>query len=149
MLVSRFPSALVPRNVPAVLNAIAFLSLAALSSAAMPAVAVPPRPVAQVVVGGTLIHVIRTSWAGHSPQQRADEVQQRLIVAMAQGPVYAKDITVAKMQDDWCVLIRGQRLFTADGLAAKQQHSAPQTLANEWAVRLRQVLPDLTQPDRK
>ena len=149
MLVSRLPSAFVPRNVPAALNALAFLSLAAFSSVAMPAAAAPPSPAAQVVVGGTLIHVIRTSWAGHSPQQRADEVQQRLIVAMAQGPVYAKDITVAKMQDDWCVLIRGKRLITADGMAAKRQHSSPQTLANEWAVRLRQVLPDLTRPDRK
>lgn len=60
--------------------------------------AAPARQAAQVVVGGTLIHTIRTAWAGHSPRQRADEVQERLTVAMAQGPIYPKDITVAKMQ---------------------------------------------------
>ena len=136
----RLPAALVPRNAPVLLNAFAFLSLAALTPAA--AHAAP----AQVVVGGTLIHTIRTSWAGHSPQQRADEVQQRLNAALGQAPIYPKDITVAKMQDDWCVLFRGRRLLTADALAAKQQHTDPATLADQWAARLRQVLPDLTRP---
>lgn len=128
-------------------NALAVLSLTAL----MPAVATaaPARKEAQVVVGGTLIHVIRTSWAGHTPQQRADEVQQRLNVALAQGPITPKDITTGQVKDDWCVLFRGRRLLTADALAAKQQHSDPATLADQWAVRLRQVLPDLTRPQGK
>ena len=132
-------------NAPAPLTALAALALTALMPAAMSA---PSRP-AQVVIGGTLIHVIRTPWAGHSPQQRADEVQQRLNAALGQGPIYPKDITVAQMQGDWCVLFRGRRLLTADALAAKRQHSDAATLAGEWAARLRQVLPDLTRPDRK
>lgn len=136
MPVHRLPRALTS------LSALALLSLAALMPVA--ATAAPARRAAQVIVGGTLIHVIRTSWAGHTPQQRADEVQQRLNAALAQGPITPKDITVAKMQDDWCVLFRGRRLLTADALAAKQQHSDAATLADEWAVRLRQVLPDLT-----
>jgi len=125
-------------------NALSVLSLVVLMPVAV--TAAPARQSAQVVVGGTLIHVIRTSWAGHTPQQRADEVQQRLNVAFAQGPITPKDITTAKVQDDWCVLFRGRRLLTADALAAKQQHSDPATLAGEWAARLRQVLPDLTRP---
>ena len=76
-------------------------------------------------------------------------MQERLTVAMAQGPIYPKDITVAKMQDDWCVLVHGRRLLTADGLAAKRQQTDPQALAEQWAVRPRQVLPELTRPDRK
>ena len=76
-------------------------------------------------------------------------MQEHLTVAMAQGPIYPKDITVAKMQDDWCVLVHGRRLLTADGLAAKRQQTDPQALAEQWAVRPRQVLPELTRPDRK
>jgi hypothetical protein len=136
----RLLAVLVPRNAPVLLNALAFLSLAALTPVAAYAAPAP------VVVGGILIHTIRTSWAGHSPQQRADEVQQRLNAALGQGPIHPRDITVAKVQDDWCVLFRGRRLLTADALAAKQQHSAPATLADQWAARLRQVLPDLTRP---
>lgn len=138
---SRLPNALAP------LSALAVLSLATLMPVA--ANAAQADKAAQVVVGGTLIHTIRTTWAGHTPQQRADEVQQRLIVAFAQGPVHPQDITVAKMQDDWCVLCRGRRLLTADALAAQQQHSTPAALAEEWAVRLRQVLPDLTRSQAK
>lgn len=141
MPIRRLPRAL------ASLPALALLSLTALVPAA--ASAAPAHAAAQVVIGGTLIHVIRTSWAGHSPQQRADEIQQRLIAAMAHGPIYPKDITVAKIQDDWCVLFRGRRLLTADALAAKQQQTDPAALAEKWAVYLRQVLPDLTRPDRK
>ncbi len=107
----RLPNALAPLSTLAVLSLIALMPFTV--SAA------PARRVAQVVVGGTLIHTIRTSWAGHSPQQRADEVQQRLIVALTQGPIHPQDITVAKVQDDWCVLFRGRRLITADALAAK------------------------------
>lgn len=135
MIVSRLP------------HTLAALSLIGLLSVGAPA-AHADTP-AQVVVGGTLIHVIRTSWGGHSPEQRADQVQQRLIPALAQGPVSAKDITVGMMQDDWCVLLRGKRFLTADPAAAQQQHSSPQSLAEHWATHLREVLPGLMQTKGK
>ena len=76
-------------------------------------------------------------------------MQEHLTVAMAQGPIYPKRHHDRQDAGDWCVLVHGRRLLTADGLAAKQQKADPQTLAEQWAVRLRQVLPDLTWPDRK
>lgn len=123
------------------------LSLIGLLCAAAP-IANADTP-AQVVIGGTLIHVIRTSWGGRSPQQRADQVQQRLIPALAQGPILPKDITVGMVQGDWCVLFHGKRLLTADPATAHDQHSSPQFLANMWAAHLRQVLPELTQDKGK
>lgn len=134
-MISRLPHALVS------LSLIGLLSVGAMAA--------PANAPAQVVIGGTLINVIRTPWAGRSPQQRADQVQQRLIPALAQGPVSPKDITVGVVQDDWCVLLRGKRFLTADGAAAKQQHSSPQSLAQHWATHLRQVLPELTRAKGK
>lgn len=128
-------------------HALASLSLIGLLSVG--ATAAPADAPAQVVIGGTLINVIRTPWAGRSPQQRADQVQQRLIPALAQGPITAKDITVGLVQSDWCVLLRGKRLLTADAAAAQQQHSSPQSLAEHWATHVREVLPELTQAKGK
>lgn len=130
---------------------ISLAALAALAAAAgtVHAAAAPANGSAKVVVGGNLIHVIRTPWGGHSPQERADTVEQRLIGAIARGPIFPKDITVGQVQDDWCVLLRGQRFLTADALTAKQQRIEPAALARHWAAHLRQVLPDLTQPYKK
>ncbi len=73
-------------------NAIVCLSLAALVPMAA---AVSAGTAKQVVVGGTFIHTLRTPWGGLSPEKRADQIQQRLIAAMALGPIVPSDITVA------------------------------------------------------
>ena len=127
----RFPNALVP------------LSLLGLLAGAAPAVRAADTTT-EAIIGGTLIHVVRTTWAGRSPQQRADQVQQRLNTALAFAPIHPKDLTVGQVQGDWCVLFRGRRFLTADSLTAQQDHSNPQALAGEWAGHLRHVLPDLT-----
>ncbi|MBV9851072.1 MAG: hypothetical protein JO250_15485 [Armatimonadetes bacterium] len=111
--------------------------------------ATPGSTLNEVLVGGTLIHRVRTSWAGHSPRQRADQMQQRLNAALAQGPMHPKDFTVGRVQGDWCVLFRGQRLVTADPLTAAQDHTSPRVLASRWATRLRRVLPELTRTKGK
>ena len=124
-------------------NTLLCLSLACLLPAAVSA-----DTAKQVVVGGTFIHTLRTPWGGLSPEKRADQVQQRLNAALAQGPIVPSDITVGQVQDDWCVLFRGKRLLTADLMTGKQEHSSPQILAAHWATHLRQVLPDLTRTKR-
>lgn len=98
----------------------------------------------EAIVGGILIHTVRTTWAGLSPEQRADKVQERLNVALGQGPIHPRDITVGQRQGDWCVLFRGRRFLTADPLTAHQDRTPPKALAARWADRLRHVLPDLT-----
>ncbi len=99
-----------------------------------------------VFVGGTPILRVRTSLAGKSPQQRAQEVQLRLNHTLSVGPVKPGDITVGQVQGDWAVLFKGKRFLTADAQTARLEHSAPEALANRWAARMRQVLPDLTRP---
>ena len=103
----------------------------------------------EAIVGGILIHRVRTTWAGLSPEQRADKVQQRLNIALGQGAIHAKDITVGQADGDWCVLFRGRRFLTADPLTAHENHAAPKALANVWAKHLQQVLPDLTRAKGK
>ena len=98
----------------------------------------------EVVLGGVLIHTIRTPWVGLSPEQRTDKVQERLNMILSRGPVHPKDITVGQVQGDWCVLYRGQRFLTADTATARQDDSQPQALATQWAAYLQRVLPPLT-----
>ena len=123
-------------------------ALVSLTLACLPALAAPAAPPAdtrtEAIIGGTLIHNVRTTWAGRSPEQRAAQVQQRLNTALGQGPIHPKDITVGQRQGDWCVLFRGKRFLTADPLTARQDHTSPEALANTWAAHLRTVLPDLT-----
>lgn len=126
-------------------NLLVCLPLAGLLAAAPAAFADAPK---QVVVGGTFIHTLRTPWGGLSPQQRADQVQIRLNKALSQGPIWPKDITVGMVQEDYCVLFRGQRLLTADPMTAKQENTSPSALANLWAAHLRDVLPGLTHSKR-
>ena len=129
-------------------NTLLPLSLAGLLACAAPAVRAADTTT-EAIIGGTLIHNVRTAWAGRSPQQRADQVQQRLNVALAQAPIHPKTSRSAQVQGDWCVLFRGRRFLTADPLTAKQDHSNPQALAAKWARHLRHVLPDLTKAKGK
>jgi hypothetical protein len=100
----------------------------------------------QVLVGGILFLTIRSSWGGLTPEQRATEVQLRINEALSIGPVQPTDITVAKVDGDWIVSLRGKRLYTADYDTAKLDQTPPQQLANQWAVFLQKTLPTLTYP---
>ena len=125
------------------------LSLAVLAAAPLP-VSAAPRPAndtsAEVIIGGTLIHTIRTAWGGKTAKQRATQVQIRLNQMLAQGPIVPGDFTVGQLAGDWCVLFRGERFLTADSASAAQNHCSPEALAGQWAAHLGKVLPELTKP---
>ncbi len=128
--------------------ALVALSLVALTTVA-PA-APKPAPMndtsAEVIIGGTLIHTVRTPWGGKTAKQRATQVQQRLNTMLAHGPMRATDFTVGQVDGDWCVLFRGTRFLTADPASAQQNHCSPEALAGQWAAHLDKVLPELTRP---
>ncbi len=129
--------------------AFAALSLAALTTASLPVCAAPaPKndTSAEVIIGGTLIHTVRTGWGGKTAKQRATEVQIRLNKMLAQGPMTPTDFTVGQRDGDWCVLFRGKRFLTADPASAAQNQCSPQALAGQWAAHLDKVLPELTKP---
>ncbi len=126
--------------------ALVALSLVALTT---PAPAAPTRAndtSAEVIIGGTLIHTVRTPWGGKTAKQRATQVQQRLNTMLAHGPMLPTDFTVGQMEGDWCVLFRGARFLTADPASAQANHCSPEALAGQWAAHLDKVLPELTKP---
>jgi hypothetical protein len=98
-------------------------------------------------VGGTPFLRVRTTWAGISPENRADAVQLRVNGALSVGPVSESDITVGKVQGDWCVLFKGQRFYTADAATARLEGISPRILAKEWCWDARKKLVDLTRPN--
>lgn len=99
-----------------------------------------------VIVGGTEIMRYRLPAGGYSPQQRADATQQRINRLLGQGPIYPSDIVAEPYGGDAVVMVKGQLLFTADQATAALNQSTPLELAQTWADRMRQVLPDLTKP---
>lgn len=129
--------------------ALAALSLAVLTTAAPAALKPTNDTSAEVIIGGTLIHTVRTSWGGKTAKQRATQVQQRLTMMLAHGPMVPTDFTVGPVGGDWCVLFRGTRFLTADPASAAQNHCSPQALAGQWAAHLDKVLPELTKPKMK
>ncbi len=116
--------------------------LAALGSA--PATA--QTTVNRAGVGGIEFLHLRTASAGLSPEQRALKVQERVNHALSIGPIHPLDITTGPLNGDWCVLLRGQRFFTVDAETARINHTPAQTLAGQWAARMRSILPALTRP---
>ena len=103
----------------------------------------------QVIVGGVLFLTVRDAWGGLTPEQRATQVQERINEALSQGPIHVHDITVAKVDGDWIVELKGKRLYTADYDTAKLDDTAPQALANQWAAFLQSTLPGLTAPTNR
>lgn len=96
------------------------------------------------LIGGTPFLRVRTTWAGMTPQERADKVQERVNGALSVGPVAHSDITVGRVQGDWCVLFRGRRFYTADSATARLEGVSARKLAYEWAADARQKLVSLT-----
>lgn len=117
------------------------------STTAAPAAPKPANDTsAEVIIGGTLIHTVRTPWGGKTAKQRAAQVQQRLTTMLAHGPMTPADFTVGQVDEDWCVLFRGKRFLTADPASAQANHCSPEALAAQWAAHLDKVLPELTKP---
>jgi hypothetical protein len=128
---------------------IAAVAVAGLYASSVPQVyaqSAEPLSARQVFVGGTLFLTVRSSWGGRTPEQRADEVQQRINAALSIGPIRPSDITVGLLDGDWVVYLRHRRLYTADAITAKQDDIAPQLLAEQWAAKLRHQLATLTAP---
>ena len=98
-------------------------------------------------VGGTPFLRLRTTWAGLTPELRADSVQVRVNHALSVGPVSDSDITVGQIQGDWCVLFKGRRFYTADRATAKLEGISPRILADEWSWDARKKLTELTKPN--
>ena len=88
---------------------------------------------------------VRTAAGGMTPNQRADQIQQRVNKVLGQGPIAPSDITVAAYGSEAVVNVKGQLLLTADWSTARFNQSTPMELAQSWAENMRGVLPSLTE----
>lgn len=112
----------------------------------------PVTTTTQAGLGGIMFYRARTDFAGRTAAQRAAQVQERLNMALSQGPIHPGDITVGQVEGDWAVLLKGRRFLTADPETARVNQSTPPELAAQWALKLRKTLPFLTRstpPARK
>jgi hypothetical protein len=91
-----------------------------------------------------MIMRVRIGGGGYTPEQRASQIQERVNRILSSGPVLANDITVGQWQGETAVLVKGRLLFTADWQTARFNRTTPQLLAEQWAERMRGVLPTLT-----
>lgn len=121
------------------------LAAAGLLLSAVAGFADPASSSNDVFVGGTPIMRVRVAAGGYTPDQRASEIQQRVNDALSHGPVLADDITVEPVGNEDVVRVKGDLLFTADWATARYNDATPLDLANQWADRMRMVLPKLTE----
>jgi len=121
-------------------------TLAAEQSPPIPSAATLAGPVKIVSLGGEELFRIREGWGGMTTDQRADAIQDRLNQAQSSGTIVASDISIGKLDEEWCVLLRGRRLFTVSPLDAEVNSSTAHDLAQAWAAQIQRVLPPLTRP---
>jgi hypothetical protein len=127
------------------ITAAAVLLIAGIAAGAM---AQTPRAANSnaVFVGGTPIIRVRVGAAGYSPDQRAQQIQNRVNEILAHGPIRPHDVQVEPLGNEATVDVKGQLLFTADWATARFNHTTPMLLAEGWAAHMRRVLPSLTHP---
>jgi hypothetical protein len=97
-----------------------------------------------VFVGGTPILRIRVGAGGLSPEQRAEQVQDRLNRLLSTGNISPDDVTVEGFGNEAVIRVKGQLFLTADWATARYNKTVPMALAEHWAARLRGSLPSLT-----
>ena len=123
----------------------AALALAALGAA-------PARPQTggdTITLGGQIIMRIRTGAGGYTAVQRAEAVRERLVEILSQENLRPADVTVrqTRFRQDASIYVRDRLLITVDRtLSQANGNGDPAALANNWAQRLRNVLPQLRGP---
>jgi len=125
------------------------LSVAALS--AMPAALAHVNDVTRegstIAYSGSVLMRLRTNAGGYAPEQRADEVIERLRSILELPGLRAEDIRVQRdpMSGEAMVMVRDLTLVTVDYELARANNTAtPFALAQEWVSRLRPILPQVS-----
>jgi hypothetical protein len=125
------------------------LSVAALS--AMPATFAHANTVTRegstIAYSGSVLMRMRTNAGGYAPEQRADEVIERLRPILELPGLRSEDIRVERdpMNGEAMIFVRDLPLVTVDYELARANNTAtPFALAQEWASRLRSILPEVS-----
>jgi hypothetical protein len=97
-----------------------------------------------IAYSGSVLMRLRTNAGGYAPEQRADEVIERLRPILELPGLRSEDIRVSRdeISGEAMIFVRDLPLVTIDhALARANNTNSPILLAEEWAVQLRSVLP--------
>jgi hypothetical protein len=100
----------------------------------------------EITFSGKLLFRIRTAAGGYTPQQRAEEVKERLIPILSMQELLPDEIRVVqeKPKGDAAIYVRDRLLITVDpAMARANGNGDPLDLANVWAERVRHILPQV------
>ena len=125
------------------------LSVAALS--VMPAAFARENTVTRegstIAYSGSVLMRLRTNAGGYAPEQRADEIIERLRPILELPGLRAEDIRVQRdaLSGEAMIMVRDLPLVTVDYELARANNTAtPFALAQEWVARLRSILPQVS-----
>lgn len=127
-----------------VLTAAALLMAMAVAGSAACAAAADDSGV--VVIGGQQVLRIRASFAGVSPAQRVEALQQRLLdiyqkIGLSDRALTPDEVTIDFTPGAPSIRVRGMLLMTVTPEDAKANgYKTPEDLARVWHVRLRDAI---------
>lgn len=100
----------------------------------------------KVAVGGKTILTIRTPAEGMTVAERADAIQNRLVLILADPHLQPSDIIAVPMGKNAAkIMVKNRLLVTVDMQTAKINQAKPLALAQTWVAHLREVLPKVNQ----
>jgi hypothetical protein len=100
-----------------------------------------------IAYSGSVLMRLRTNAGGYAPEQRADEVIERLRPILELPGLRGEDIRVTRdeVSGEAMIFVRDLPLVTVDhSLARANNTNSPLLLAQEWASRLRAILPQVS-----
>ena len=98
-----------------------------------------------ISLAGEVVIRIRTGAGGYTAEQRADAVRTRLTPILSLPDLSAKDVTVQTRNPNQSnILVRGHLLLTVDRTLALANGEKPVQLAQAWAAKLRETIPQVT-----
>ena len=96
-----------------------------------------------IALAGEDVMRIRTGVPGWSAEQRTEAIRLRLIPIQSIKDLDAGDIQVAALPaGERAITVRGRLLATIDRQLAAENNATPGALANAWAEKLRETLPE-------
>ncbi len=103
----------------------------------------PTAPPAVLDLGGYDVLTIHASVGGLTPEQRVDQLEERLDPILGTPNLQPDDVRIYAPDAGFpSIYVLGRRIVTVDAKTAKgEQASDPLTLAKRWAAKLQQVLP--------
>jgi len=101
----------------------------------------------KVVVGGRLVHTVRVSAGGQSPDQRVDRINERLNRIISKEPLAASNIHLRTVGNEPGIFVGRYLVTTVTQADADYNHTTPTLLAHRWLRNYQRALPQ-ARPDQ-